>query len=307
MLTFCRGLLVVLLATASASGRDDDEPKLEYNFDKPFTQTWTTKVAQKITVYTDREKDKKNAPVTQTQEVQVKVLWTPEPPGEDKTTRTLKLKIESVTIKAEGGKDKIAFDSTQPPDEKVAFDAALRKLIGAELTVELKEKKVTVSGVDKALEGLPAEQKAQLAMLVGTERVQRLAEAAFPTLPQKKGAMEKQTSNVAVGPLGRFKTETVLTHDGVKDKVATLKSEVKWEFKPGAEAADAVHVKSMQPATADLDGALEFNTETGLLVKSTLASKKQDKPTQVKLTIGKTEVDADVEQEYIQTVEGAAK
>ena len=56
MLKCCRGLLALLVLAAAARGQD--EPKIAWKFDKPFTQTWTTTAKQTLTIYADRAKEK---------------------------------------------------------------------------------------------------------------------------------------------------------------------------------------------------------------------------------------------------------
>src|SRR5438045_9214823 len=79
MLNYCRGLLALLVVVVAAQSGDDPaaEPKLEYKFDKPYAQTWTTKIKQTVRVYTDRANNKSKEYPEQNQEVVLQVLWTP--------------------------------------------------------------------------------------------------------------------------------------------------------------------------------------------------------------------------------------
>src|SRR5262249_21968647 len=217
MLKCCRGLLAVLVL-AGAARAQDVEPVLKWKFDKPFTQKWTTRAEQTITVYTNRAENKSKEPVKQTQEATLTVTCTPQPPGEDKTVQTVKVKIDAVTVKAQAGGETLEFDSSKPADKKNPLGPVLAKLAGAELTVKLKLPDMTpeVSGLDEALKDVPAEQKALVAPYLDKDALTHLAAASFPALPEKKGASKKAMAEVKAGPLGSYKVETTLTHEGVK-------------------------------------------------------------------------------------------
>jgi hypothetical protein len=287
--------LFLLVLAAPVQGADE---KVEPKFDKPFKQHWTTTVRQTLTI-------KGKEPVTQTQEVRLGVVWTPEK-GEDKTVQMLKLKIDSLTLSATAGKEKVTFDSAKPADATNPLDSALRKLVGAEIGVKLKLPELTpeLSGVEDLLKDVPEQQQKDLESFVSKDALTRAVTAALPALPDKDKKTSKTDGKFTVANLGSYETTTEITYDKAVDKLVSYKTKTSWKFQPAEEGKGPFQVKELNPPTAELTGEIVFDTGLGRLQKSTLECKAPPKPAALKVVIGKNTVEAVLAQDYTYTVEG---
>jgi hypothetical protein len=349
MVKNCFALFTLVVLTGPGAFGGDGEPKVEWKFDKPFTQKWSTQVKQTLT-YKGKEGEKPTIWEKQSQKVDITVLWTPvaadakktgtqegdkkdadkkdadkkkddakakddkkddAKPKDDKKAhakkaQALKLKITSLALEAEVGKEKLAFDSAKKAEDNNPLDALLRKLVQAELTFQLElptMKVMEISGLDEITKGVPEDQRAVLQRFLSKETLTRLAQAAFPQLPGKMGEQLKREEILKVPSVGTYKTETVVIYKAAKDKMVDFDVRTSWDFQPAGEASGPFQVKAMTPAKGTGDGTVVFDPAAGRIQKSRLEIK--DWKRVLELLIGSEKVEGELTQQYLVTVESS--
>jgi hypothetical protein len=223
------------------------------------------------------------------------------------TEQVLTLKVQDVQFKGALGDEKVEIDLSKPADAGNALDAALRKLKGAEFTVKLavpSMKVLEIKGADKVFADLPAAQQAVVGAFFSEAALRRQVEAAFPPLPAKKGETEKRSDSLKVEPLGGYAFDTAYTSEGTEGKQLSLKVKADVKYTP-PEAKGPFAVKEEKAGPVTAEGTVVFDTEKGLLGRSTLEFKEKLRTFLV--TIGKTESKAIVAQTYSLTIEAAGK
>ncbi len=260
-----------------------DEPKKDepvgppaWKFDKPFAQTWETKVKQKVTVSKGKE-GTEGKPAVYDSAVLIKVSWTPEPPakqGKAKDQR-FSLKIASIkaTVMAPGLEEPLVIEAGKET-AKLPVAALVKALDQAPLkvTLELASMKAKVSGLEEVLKTLSEKDRKAVELFMDAELLDRQVEAAFFPLPAKKGdpATKSPTRKFAAGKLGTCETSTLYTFQDVKDRVVTYRTQSQWAFAPSGERLNGVKVAKIDPNQVTLQGVNTFDLRTGLLQQASL-------------------------------------
>ena len=300
--------------------KDDkkDEPKetgeadLQWGFKegKGFYQKMTTKTEQKMTVSTNQ--------VLQKQDQTFVFLWTPV--KKDGDNWVIKQKIEAVIMNIDIGNQKISYDSTKD-QQNVNNPLAefFKALVGTEFTLTLDKnmKVIKLEGRDdfvKKLTGANPQMKPLLEQILSEKAMMEMAEPTFAAIPgvkKKKGDSWSKTTNLDMGPIGKYENTYKYTYDGKDEKEKKfdkIKVETTLKYtEPGENVAASTlpfKIKSADLKSTKADGVILYDPEQKRIEKTTMDLELKGTLT---IDIGGQPTVVELEQKQTSTVETSDK
>lgn len=241
---------------------------------KPFYTIQTTKTEQKMTVLQQE--------VKQNQEQTFLILWTPK--AKDKDNWVVEQQIKGVKLDIDIGGNKIKYYSPEknPKNPMTDFFDQLQK---QKLTYTIDPAKMAVAKVDgrddfiKGLSDINPQMRSLLTAILSENALKKMAEPtwwAYPTDGKfTKDRKWEQSSDLDLGPIGKYKTDFTFTVKSVKadGSEATVDITTKLTYTaPGDEKKQGLPfvIKSAKLTGEGGTGTAIFNGAKGRFEKTDL-------------------------------------
>lgn len=250
-----------------------DKAALKWKFVKgtAFYQKMVTKTDQKMKVM--------NNDVNQTQNQTFYFSFTPTEVS-DKAV-TIEQKITGVAMDIEIGGSKISYDSTKDQTANNPLGEFFKALKDSKFTIEFDPvagKVTNVKGRDEFIGKLVTanpQMKPLLETILSAEALKEMAEPTFAVVPGKevaKGEKWTRTSNLDMGPIGKYENVYTYTYEGSDKDAAKIKFDTALTYKqPGDTAGGGglpFKIKSATLKSSNPVGAVTFDAKKGRLVSS---------------------------------------
>jgi len=202
---------------------------------------------------------------------------------------TVKQKIEGVKMDIDIGNQKIQYDSQKESGSTTnPLGEFFKALVNAEFTFTINSKdnmKVTdVKGRKEFLDALVKQNpqmKPLLEQILSDEALKQMAEptfAAVPNVEKNVGDKWKVTTELNMGPIGKYNNEYNYELKGKKDAKSfdTINVSTVLKYTPPTEAAGGgtaglpFKIKSADLTSKDATGTIEFNADKGRIESSTM-------------------------------------
>jgi hypothetical protein len=305
----CRSFVALVLLVGLGTPALGQETTLKWNFQKgkAFYQEMTTDTKQTMQVM--------GMEITQNQKQTFIFSWTPQ--DQKDGNWVIKQKIEGVKMDIEIGGNKISFDSTKDTGAANPLSDFFKALVGSEFTLTLSPK-MTVTDIKGRQEFVDKLIKANqqmeplLKQILSEQALKQMADPTFAILktndkgpaPVKKGDTWERTSQLDMGPIGKYDTTYKYTYEGKEgnsklDKISvatTLTYTAPGENSPGGLP---FKIKSADLKSKDGTGTILFDNDKGRLASSEMNLKLNGK---LSIEIGGMTTDVTLDQTQKTTV-----
>jgi hypothetical protein len=308
-----RHYLTALLVLTGLVVPADAATKLEWKFQKGKT------FYQKITTETNQTMTISGQKISQKQSQTFYFSWTPLKYDKDKKTWKIRQKIEAVKLEIEIGGQKIPYDSTKEQGQNNPLAEFFRQLVDSEFTFTVnKSMKIvgTIGGKEKFMEKLVkvnSQMEPLLKQILNDEAFKQMADPTFSALPGDEtdtGKTWKRTSNLNMGPIGKYKivyTYKYVGKDKKKKDLDRITVKAKMEYKaPDSTKGPQLpfKIEKAKLDTTDSSGYILYDAKKGRIVKSEMELKVAGK---LDINIGNMVTKVDLTQTQETTVETSDK
>jgi len=316
----CFGSLLVLVGvvalvgpTLSVLAQDKDEA-LEWKAFNKDTKEWY----QTLETTTDQVMKVQGMDVNQKQKQTFYIKWSPQE-FKEKGTWVVKQRIVGVKMSIDIGGNKIDYDSTvqQPNNPMTDFFKALQKL---DLTFTIKQSDMSIEKIEGNKEFITELGKTNpqmeplLKSILSEDALKKMAEPTLFAFPKdakdgkvkvKVGTTWERTSNLNLGPIGKYKTDYKFEFKG---KVGKKEDQVKIDVKasmvytpPDEQGNLPFKILKDGSKLEGKEGTGEaiFNTKLGRFDSYTMKMKLEGK---LKIDIGGMVTEVDLTQDQTATV-----
>ena len=301
------GAVALVGPNVSIQAQGKDEVWKWKAFD-PDTKEWY----QTLETTTDQTMSVQGMKVDQKQKQTFYIKWTPQK-AEKKDTWVVKQRIVGVKMSIDIGGNKIDYDSTiqQPANPMTDFFKALQTL---DLTFTIKQSDMSIEKIEgneefiKALGKTNPQMEPLLKSILSQDALKKMAEPTLFAFPPEGKISKKtwdRTSDLDLGPIGKYTTKYVFTYAGKvkegKDKdleKVDIKSTM--SYKPPTDAGGLpFKIKSGTLEGKDGTGEALFNAKLGRFDKYTMKMKLEGKLT---IDIGGMVTEVELTQDQSATV-----
>lgn len=254
-----------------------DEPKFTAFGAKsaPFWQEVTTETIQNMTVMGQQ--------VKQEQKQTFYIKWTPK--EGDAKKYVVEQQVVAIKMNIDIGGNKIAFDSTVPPNKQAKnpmtdfFTALMAQTLT--FTINADDMKVTdIKGREDFIKSLAETNpaiKTLLDTIMSKEALEKMAEPTWWAVPQKttKGESWNKTSKLDLGPIGTYETTFKFTYEGKDKDIDTVKidADLKYSAPPKDKGGLPFTIKDAKLDGKSTSGEAKFDRSKGRIESSKLAMK----------------------------------
>jgi Family of unknown function (DUF6263) len=264
---------------------------------KPFFQEVKTETIQTMKV--------QGQDVTQKQDQTFYIQWTPDKKDKE-GNYVVKQKVVGVKMNIDIGGNKIAYDSTVPPDKQpknpmTDFFSALMK---QELTFTIKPNLeiVKIDGREEFIKNLsdtnPAI-KTLLDTIMSKEALKQMAEPTWWAVPTTSEKTWSKTSELNLGPIGKYDTKFTFTREGGDDKMVKIKIDAKLDYsQPKDKSGLPFTIKKAELVSKSGTGEAVFDATKGRLDSSKLTMKLEGNLT---IEVGNMATDITLNQDQTST------
>jgi len=260
------------------------EATLKWDFDKLKEGTSYKSFYQEMTTETVQTMKVMNSDIKQTQKQTFYFSWTPVEHKDDNWV--IKQVIEGVKMRIEIGGQPIEYDSTTTKEggTSSALGDFFKALVKSEfrLTLDKDFKVIKIEGRDEFVKKLTAanpQMEALLKQILNDDALKQMADPTFAAVPnasKKKGDSWEKTTNLDMGPIGKYENKYKYTYDGKsttkdKEKFDSIKVETTLGYKPPDEKAAGgglpFKIKSADLASKNAKGTILFDPDKGRVVE----------------------------------------
>ena len=303
------GVVALVGPTLSVLAQGKDEVLVWKAFDKD-TKEWY----QTLETTTDQVMKVQGMDVNQKQKQTFYIKWSPQDPKDAKGTWVVKQRIVGVKMSIDIGGNKIDYDSTvqQPNNPMTDFFKALQKL---DLTFTIKQSDMSIEKIEGNKEFITELGKTNpqmeplLKSILSEDALKKMAEPTLFAFPKdgkvKVGMTWERTSNLNLGPIGKYKTDYKFEFKG---KAGKKEDQVKIDVKasmvytpPDEQGNLPFKILKEGSKLEGKDGTGEaiFNTKLGRFDSYTMKMKLEGK---LKIDIGGMVTEVDLTQDQTATV-----
>jgi hypothetical protein len=264
------------------------EATLKWDFDKLKDGTTFKSFYQEMTTETVQTMKVMNSDIKQTQKQTFYFSWTPVEKKDDNWV--IKQVIEGVKMRIEIGGQPIEYDSTTTKEggTSSALGDFFKALVKSEfrLTLDKDFKVIKIEGREEFVKKLTAanpQMETLLKQILSDDALKQMADPTFAAVPnasKKKGDSWEKTTNLDMGPIGKYENKYKYTYDGKsttkeKEKLDVIKVETTLGYKPPDEKAASgglpFKIKSADLTSKNATGTILFDAEKGRVVEQEMS------------------------------------
>ncbi len=258
-------------AKQEAKGGGGDKFKAFDPDSKPFYQEVQTKTTQVMKVM--------GQDVKQEQDQTFYIKWTPQ--KKDGDNYVVEQQVVGVKMNIDIGGNKISFDSTVPEGKQPKnpmtdfFNALLKQKLTFTVTPDLQIKKI--EGRDEFIKNLSETNpaiKTLLDTIMREDALKKMAEPTWWAVPTSKEKTWKKTSELDLGPIGKYDTTFNFTNEGETDGKEKIKIDAKLDYtQPKDKTGLPFTIKSAKLASTAGSGEAIYDRNKGRIDSSKLTMK----------------------------------